>query len=710
MGSCDWRFGGSRLGFDGDGFAFPLGGRLSVGGRVRGTHTAGLLLAALMGCAVAPPPTGLLPQVLSPGQGIPISPSERREARALGRAARALDSGQVAAAEWELALSGRGEALAPYRDYERARLLAAQGDCAGALARTRVLRAEQPEARLAVSLSALAGDCLAELGEETEAREAWTLAFEGSQDPRQRRALGLALIESRQRSGELDPDREAEDLWAIAFPASLEDVDAGVKTPLPDAPLARGDALVARGRSALAAEAYREALVGELSEDERRHAQFELGVALFRLRAYDEAAVEFAVLEGDPEARLWTLRSRARRGYIDEAIEGFEQLAGEAPPELSIRARYLAGILLEDQGEASRAGAHYAAIAANPDFPEQALQSLWRIGWSAWKSGDHLAARRQFERMLPRESDPIAALRPRYWAARAAQAIGRPRQARAEFRVLAREWPLSYYGWRAQQRLGEIRVTASGERPAPGRAAADSADEARLRRAALLWEAGYLESVAAELEPLLGRRCSAEDCVPLGSLLAGIGEYHRAQKLVLAGYPGRFGRGLRPGEEALFWLSWPPAYAELVRASLPKSKRVEPALVWAIMREESGFRPGVMSSAGAMGLLQLMPETARRTAARAGGPALEDSEMLFAPETNIALGSAYLDYLAERFPSHLSAVIASYNAGPTAVAGWRKGAAADLDDDVWVEDIPYAQTRSYVRRVLRSLHAYRSFY
>ena len=685
-----------------------MGGSSRVGCRPRGTLGVWVFVVIWLGCAAAPPPTGLLPQRLVPGQGISISPEERREARALGRAARALDAGQWAAAEWELALSGRGGTLAAYRGYERARLSAAQGTYADALARIRVLQAEQPGGRLAISLATLAGDCLAELGDEALAREAWTRAFEGSQDPEQRRALGLALIASRQRSGELDGNKEAEDLWAIAFPESSP--EAAAEVPLPEAPLARGDALVARGRSALAAEAYREALAGELSEDERRHAQFELGVALFRLRAYDEAAAEFAVLEADPEARLWTLRSRARRGYVEEAIEGFEQLAGDAPPELTIRARFLAAILLEDRGETARARAHHAAIAANPDFPDQALASLWRIGWSAWRSGDYRAARRHFEGMIPRESDPVAALRPRYWAARAAQAVGLPRQARAEFRVLARDWPLSYYGWRAQQRLGEVRVTARGEQPGLGGSAGDAADEARLRRAALLWEAGYLGSVAAELEPLLGRGCAHADCVALGSLLAGLGEYHQAQKLVLAGYPGRFGRGLGPGEEALFWLSWPPAYAEWVRASLPKSNRVEPALVWAIMREESGFRPGVMSSAGAMGLLQLMPETARRTAARAGAAALEDDEMLFAPETNIALGSAYLDYLAERFPSHRAAVIASYNAGPTAVAGWRKGPAADLEDDVWVEEIPYAQTRAYVRRVLRSLHAYRSFY
>ena len=120
--------------------------------------------------------------------------------------------------------------------------------------------------------------------------------------------------------------------------------------------------------------------------------------------------------------------------------------------------------------------------------------------------------------------------------------------------------------------------------------------------------------------------------------------------------------------------------------------RIEPALVWAIMREESSFRPSVTSSAGAMGLLQLMPETARRTADRSGYGEFE-VEALYTPETNITLGAAYLDHLAGRFPGRLSAAIGSYNAGPLAVARWLEGDAAELEDDVWVEDIPYTQTQ-----------------
>ena len=114
-----------------------------------------------------------------------------------------------------------------------------------------------------------------------------------------------------------------------------------------------------------------------------------------------------------------------------------------------------------------------------------------------------------------------------------------------------------------------------------------------------------------------------------------------------------------------------------------------------------------MSSAGAMGLLQLMPNTARLQAERSGLPMLDEDERLFEPPVNIALGSAYLDYLFERFPARPSAMIASYNAGPNAVARW---SFAKSEDDEWVENIPYVQTRRYVKRVLRSLYVYQALY
>jgi soluble lytic murein transglycosylase len=124
------------------------------------------------------------------------------------------------------------------------------------------------------------------------------------------------------------------------------------------------------------------------------------------------------------------------------------------------------------------------------------------------------------------------------------------------------------------------------------------------------------------------------------------------------------------------------------------------------MREESAYRPTVVSVVGARGLLQIMPETGERLAQELA-LADFDPDDLFEPAVNIRLGSHYLRTLLIRFDGQLSAAIASYNAGPNAVVRWID---PELDDDEWVEAIPYDQTRAYVKRVLRSLYAYRVLY
>jgi soluble lytic murein transglycosylase len=192
-------------------------------------------------------------------------------------------------------------------------------------------------------------------------------------------------------------------------------------------------------------------------------------------------------------------------------------------------------------------------------------------------------------------------------------------------------------------------------------------------------------------------------------LLARVGDYHRANELVVTAYGDSLARGLQPGRESLWWLAWPPAYRATIAEVFPKDASIEPELVWAIMREESHYRVDARSAVGAMGLLQLMPTTAAQLAKENGMPNFV-AEDLFTPRTNITLGSAYLDQLSTRFDGRMSAAIGSYNAGPRRVSSWLRGDAKELEDDIWVENIPYDQTRSYVKRVLRSLHVYKSFY
>jgi soluble lytic murein transglycosylase len=125
------------------------------------------------------------------------------------------------------------------------------------------------------------------------------------------------------------------------------------------------------------------------------------------------------------------------------------------------------------------------------------------------------------------------------------------------------------------------------------------------------------------------------------------------------------------------------------------------------MREESGFRAEIVSPVGARGLLQIMVETGRQLAEQHGVEEFAGDD-LFDPGTNIDLGARYLTDLARLFEGRTSASIASYNAGPDVVSKWEPG--ASVADDEWVEAIPYSQTRSYVKRVLRSLYAYRVLY
>nr|AIA88816.1 SLT [uncultured Halorhodospira sp.] len=115
------------------------------------------------------------------------------------------------------------------------------------------------------------------------------------------------------------------------------------------------------------------------------------------------------------------------------------------------------------------------------------------------------------------------------------------------------------------------------------------------------------------------------------------------------------------------------------------------------MRQESLYRSDALSAAGAYGLLQLVPGTARRTAQRWERPRPSPAD-LFDPAVNVTLGAGQLRMLLDRFGGQTAVALAGYNAGPNAAARWLPSDA--VDPDVWVENIPYNETRAYVQKVL----------
>lgn len=428
---------------------------------------------------------------------------------------------------------------------------------------------------------------------------------------------------------------------------------------------------------------------------------------LFRLRRYPKAVEAFAALPASADQRFWHARSLARSGRVPEATRGLLAVAETGPAPLAARARFLAGTLLEDD-EPERARVLFEQVAANAPSAVQRNEARWRLAWAAYRADRMAEATRHLHRLAAETPDPLDALRARYWLARSQEAQA-PEQAREALAKLAREVPFTYYGGRAAERgANDLQAILAGVDRAPVQARAGRLPAVRRQRVEILIEAGLQDAAVLELEALRKRVKLSErlDRIALAELFARAERYHDAEKLMLDHDLYRLAKGPGPGDALAAWhLAWPRAYASDLE---PAAKRhgVEPELVYAVMREESGYRPKVLSAVGAHGLTQIMPETGQRLAKQLGRPPL-DPRQLLEPAINLELGAYYLSRLMARTDGRLSAAIASYNAGPGAVGRWlaRDG---ELPDDVWVESIPYRQTRRYVKRVLRSVRVYRT--
>lgn len=324
----------------------------------------------------------------------------------------------------------------------------------------------------------------------------------------------------------------------------------------------------------------------------------------------------------------------------------------------------------------------------------------WYEGLSAWLAGDHEGAYNAWAATLKQPKVKNMAVKLRYWLGRAlaepgAKASAQPaRQKAAEghWRWVARTAPLGYYGHLARARLGL---------PAPK--GIDVVPNALERHARLDADAQALLAIgfhraAAELTPRAAqRRERLANQLALGNHFAGYraGPRHWPHPQLKRG-----GLVQSDGWRA----SYAMPHAGLVMREAEKAG-IAPSFVYAIMRTESGFLPSAESHVGALGLLQLMPYSGRGVAAflNENPPTRAD---LLDPATNIHLGAAYLARLNRDFGG-LAWAAAAYNGSPKAVAQWR-GAFGALEPELFVERVPYKETRNYIKKVLAAEAIYRA--
>ncbi len=301
----------------------------------------------------------------------------------------------------------------------------------------------------------------------------------------------------------------------------------------------------------------------------------------------------------------------------------------------------------------------------------------WALRRSLAES-DWWAVLRHFEKLTMADRQDNQWL---YWKARALEATSQQAPARHLFLLLSRQ--PTYYGFLAADRLAKPYNLCQQGSGLDLALMQSLLDRPALRRALALRQAGQLHYARMELA-VLDRMLTGEEKKQLALILDDEG-WHDASIRLLGESPRLYSR------------RFPLAYLQTVKAQA-RQQQLPPSLLLAIIRAESAFSPQARSSVGARGLMQLMPAVGRKLA-RQHRIHPWHNQRLEEPSLNIRLGAAHLADDLRLFQGHPIPAIAAYNAGPDKVKAWLQRPAA-RDTLIWMENIPFAETRQYLRKVL----------
>jgi soluble lytic murein transglycosylase len=369
----------------------------------------------------------------------------------------------------------------------------------------------------------------------------------------------------------------------------------------------------------------------------------------------------------------WAKLARSDR---DGAIARFDRLVkahGWSPREASPFALALALPLSWDRRPEAL---HYFALVDPADLDDTALE--WHTRTALWAKDWALTVRT----IASMSAEQRNLARWRYWSARAAETANDPELARQLYRSVLRDD--NYYSAMAAARLGE-QVVPHLEKLSLDRTQLTelSALPEFVRARELYWASMRPQAI---VEWIRGFELLSENA--------------RRQAIHLAAQWGWYDQAVATATQQRVFndyaLLYPQPYDREVLGAA-RLTSLSSDLIYGLLRQESLYRADAVSSAGARGLLQLMPETARSTA-RAWKQPQPSAQDLLNPRINVPLGAAQLRMLHDRFGGQTPVALAGYNAGPNAAARWLP--AESMDSDIWIENIPYNETRSYVQRVL----------
>ena len=453
-----------------------------------------------------------------------------------------------------------------------------------------------------------------------------------------------------------------------------------------DDQVARFDRIMREGRAQTARE-----LLSKLPPDYQP-------VANARLAMATKAADAPTVLRGvaparlaDPAIKLEQLAWLRRTGNLAEA----KTLAAQPPAHQTDAWWNERQQLARDLLSAGRAADAYAVTVQHGQTKGIAFaEAEFLAGWIALRHLKKPAeAQKHFQALYDGVSSGSFKSRAAYWLGRTDEAANRKKQAQ-EWYNRAAAFGQTFYGQLAAHKL------PGGSREVPSDPIASDADRQALAGRELVTVARYIgqSGDSERTRPFLLRLARMVNDPGETLLLAHLASELKRPDVALVIAQRATNSGV-----TLFDASFPVI-------DLGSTGSVERALALAVTRQESGFNAAAISSSGALGLMQLLPATAREVAGKMSLPFIQ-SKLTSDPQYNVALGSQYLSQMLQRFGGSYELALAAYNAGPNRVARWLdtmgdpRSGKIDMVD--WIEMIPLRETRNYVQRIMESVGVYR---
>jgi soluble lytic murein transglycosylase len=417
------------------------------------------------------------------------------------------------------------------------------------------------------------------------------------------------------------------------------------------------------------------------------------------------------------------------RGETDAAVSNYTRATATNPGSIiADDALWWRGRIMEDSNRLDDARALYARIVAEYPHSTWAPDAAFRRGMLLYRVKRYQEASTIWGESLGAVSG-LNRERLSFWQGKALLRDGKQDAARQILQQLAQANEDDYYGVRAQSLLAgdhnlpestresNVNLNPSFDWTAAetwlaaktGRAVADPGwgADARWLRAQELWLVGRTGQGDGEVFDLLEAFASDPNAMyTLSRELAGrgrIGMSGRAGQRLLRALNTNPNQGL---PKPLLSLAYPPAFGQSAQR-YASAEKISPLLMLAFIRQESFFDPRAISPAGALGLTQVLPTTAKSLATRMGiGDVTDDG--LFQADLNLRLGARYMADQLKEFDNEIFVAFAAYNAGPNAAARWRD--ASGEDADVFLETVEYSESRLYVELVAENYAIYRYLY